>query len=230
MRVPFSQFPGRHERHYRRKLDNPLYLAAQITLDDDELLEVQRLDHDEIIDFVAELRGFVQQAIDLKPNVESDVILALKENLDRMFEVSAGLGDEQQGNQEAILQLLGLVMKSVIQAAEGDPTAMQELDDETQARTAHFTLLKQPLIADILHPKSAIKESELAATLISESEEAVASAVQLFDLEQTSQLYDDAQALLQKGLIDQSHSPQPWMRLTQIEAWLIQLREDATLN
>ena len=66
MSVPFSELPGRHERHYRRRIDKPL-IAEPSNLNDDDLLEAQRLDHEEIVAFVDELRGVVHRAVELKP-------------------------------------------------------------------------------------------------------------------------------------------------------------------
>ena len=196
MTVSFSQLPGRHERHYRRKLDNPLFADRAETRDDERLLEMQRLDHEELLGFIEALRSTVQRAVDLKPNEESDVILALKEQLDRLFEQSAGLADEQSGNQGAIRELLAVIMRNVERGAAADPQALDELEQEHAAREAHFTLLMQPLVADLLHPESTIGPGELAPSLLSESEPAVAAVLQLFDLAQLRALQTDAERCL----------------------------------
>jgi len=196
MTVPFSELPGRHERHYRRRLDNPLF-AEPTRLEDEDLLEMQRLDHAELVAFVDELRSVVQRAIGLKPNEESEVILALKEELERLYETSAGLADDQRGNQEAIEQLLGVIMRTIAGNAGGDSLAEQELHMEAQARALHFEMLQTPLIADLLHPQSLIDADQLVATLLSESPEAVEMAIQMFDPEQVQQIAAQAQALLE---------------------------------
>jgi hypothetical protein len=77
MSIPFSELPGRHERHYKRRLDNPLFRESA-TLNDADLLDAQRLDHEELLAFITELRATVERALNLKPNEESDVILKLK--------------------------------------------------------------------------------------------------------------------------------------------------------
>jgi len=196
MTVPFSELPGRHERHYRRRLDNPLFTTPTV-LNDEDLLDAQRLDHEEIVAFVEELRTVVQRAIDLKPNEESETILALKEDLERLYETSAGLADKQQGNQQAIEQLLGVVMRTIAGNAGGDSLAEQELHMEAQARALHFEMLQTPLVADLLHPQSLIEADQLVATLLSESAEAVEMAIQMFEPEQVEQIAAQAQALLE---------------------------------
>jgi hypothetical protein len=195
MHLPFSDRPGRHERHFQRRLDNPLFDSSTIP-DENELLETQRLDHEELLAFITELSQLVQQAVQLKPNEDSDVVLELKQHLDRLYETSAGLADDQTANQQAIRDLLTVIMHTVRQTAAGDTVAEQKLVMEEQARAAHFHLLKQPLVADLLHPETLIEHNQLAATLLSESPDAAKSAFGLFETAQQTQLLDEMHALL----------------------------------
>ncbi len=199
MPVQFSHNPGRHERHYRRRLGNPLFPAAPAMPDDETLLEMQRLDHEELLAFISELRAAVQSAVELKPNEESDVILGIKERLDRLYEVSAGLAEDHSGNQAAIRELIEVIMRNVERGAAGDPQALDELAQERIARAAHFELLTTPLVADLLHPQSTIAPDELAPTLLSASEAELDAALQLFDADQLSVLHGDALACLERA-------------------------------
>lgn len=227
MAIPFSQLPGRHERHYRRKIDNPLFAGGPLALDDEVLLEMQRLDHEELVAFLNELRQTVRRAIDLRPNEGSELVLELKEQLDRLYEVSAGLADDHGGNRAAIGQLLEVIMRNVERGAAGDPQAMHELAQEKTARAAHFELLGTPLVADLLHPQSAIDAGELAPSLLSEDEEGLAAALQLFDLEQLSTLFADAERCLAR-----SGAPPPGAaaRLQQIADQLVRLKRHSASN
>lgn len=227
MPTQFSELPGRHERHYRRRLDNPLFPGGRLVRDDETLLEMQRLDHEELLAFLTELRQTVQRAVDLKPNEGSEVILGLKEQLDRLYEVSAGLADDQAANQGALAQLIEVVMRNVERSAAGDPQALDELAQERAARAAQFDLLAWPLVADLLHPHSTIGADELAPSLLSESEGSLAAGLQLFDLEQLSQLFADAQQCLQ-GCAEVP--PDAAARLGQIGNRIAQLRQRTTLN
>lgn len=229
MQIPFSELPGRHERHFRRRLDNALFPEPLRNPSDDDLLEVQRLDHEELLAFITELRETVQQAVELKPNEESQVILDLKERLDRLYETSAGLCDDHAGNQAAIRQLIAVIMKTVW-AAASDPQAEQELEQETAARASHFELLREPLVADILHPHSVIGEQELAPTLLSESESALAAALQLFDADQLALLVDEAHRLLQARDPVGDRHPAARQRLAQMERALAALQPARAVN
>lgn len=226
MTTAFSQRPGRHERQYRRKLGNPLFAAA-VAADDETLLEMQRIDHEELLSFLAELRQTVQQAVELDPNVGSEVVLALKERLDRLYEQSAGLAEDHAGNQAAIRQLIEVIMRNVERGAVGDPQAIDELGQEKAARALHFELLREPLVADLLHPQSTIGAADLAPSLLSESEAAVGAALQLFDLAQLGELYADAEACLAACA-----DPPPGAagRLAQIASRLALLRQQTALN
>lgn len=195
-KVPFSQSPGRHERHFRRKVENPLFPRPIMEVTNEDLLEVQRLDHEELLKFVTSLRDLVQRAVDLKPNVESQVILDLKADLDKIYEQACTAADDQSGNKDAIRQLLAIVMVTVRSAAAGDPMAEQQLEEEEQARTTHFRLLEYPVIADLLDPDSRIEEDELIAVLLSEEEKDLNAALELFDDEQLAALVGEGNSLL----------------------------------
>ncbi|MCB1785544.1 MAG: hypothetical protein KDJ33_04805 [Gammaproteobacteria bacterium] len=227
MHANFSQRPGRHERHYRRKLGNPLFGDLSAEPDGGVLLEMQRHDHEELVAFLTELRQVVTRAAELAPNAGSDVVLGLKEDLDRLYETSAGLAEDHTSNQAAIAQLIEVVMRNVERAAGSDPQASKELHDERAARAAHFGLLAHPLVADLLHPQTTIEPGELSATLLSADAEALAAALKLFDLEQLSTLYADAENHLARITAAPAAAAD---RLSQIAARLNLLRRQATFN
>jgi len=197
MSIPFSELPGRHERHYKRRLDNPLF-REPATLNDAELLDAQRQDHEELLAFITELRATVERALNLKSNEESDVILKLKEDLERLYETSAGLADEQGANQQALSQLLNAVMNTIRSNTTGDSLAEQEMAMEQQARQMHFELLQHALVADLLHPVTLIAPDQLVPTLLSSPTEQVKAVMVVFDPEQLSMIAKEAEALIQQ--------------------------------
>ena len=87
-------------------------------------------------------------------------------------------------------------MSTIRVTAAGDPMAERHLVEEDEARRLHLRLLEHPLVADLLDPDSLIGPDELAATLLSESEEQVQAALTLFDVDQLRLLYRDARSLL----------------------------------
>jgi len=222
MTISYSERPGRYERHYRRRVDNPLFGVRAVVLEDDVLLEAQRMDHEELLAFLEELRATVRRAVELKPNEDSEVVLGLKERLDRLYEQSAGLADDHGGNQAAIADLVEVIMRNVERGAAGDAQASAELAQEREARAAHFRLLQSPLVADLLHPQSVIGADELAPCLLSATEAELAQALQLFDLSQLSQLHADAADCLARCGLAPADAER---RLGQIAGYLAVLRQ-----
>ena len=178
-----SDNPGSFERHLLRKIGNPLFVDPT-ELTDDALEVAQRQDHDIIVQFMKIFKDTLDQTITLKGNEESDVVLGLKDKLDKLYEQASSIGDDQTKAQDGIVKLLQLIMASVRKGAGNDSHAHQELDQEEQAREAHFALLASSLVADLLNPASPIKEDELAAVLLSAEKDDLAVVVQLFDQEQ----------------------------------------------
>ncbi len=188
MKTPLSQRPGRWERHLLRKRDNPLFPVDERPLTDNRLQEAQRLDHEELSAFITDFRKLVYEAVKLEPSVESEVVLEMKERLDKAYEQAAGLADDQSETREAITKLVNIIMTAVRKGAGNDQTALLELEQEEQARQAHFELLRFPLVADLLNPESPIGEAHLLPTLLSASSQDLKAAISLFDVDQLTLL------------------------------------------
>lgn len=201
VKVAFSERPGRHERHFRRKLENPLFPRPIQEFGNEDLLAVQRQDHEELLSFLQSLRQLVGQAVTLQTNEETQVILDLKAELEKHYEQACGLADNQSANKQAITQLIDVIMATVQRNAAGDALAEQELREEALARSTHFSLLESTLVADLLHPQSVIQADELAPVLLTDPEDAVRPAMDLFDAQQRLQIAADMRALLQDSAI-----------------------------
>jgi hypothetical protein len=219
MRVPFSELPGRHERHLRRRLGCRLFPRALEGPVDDALLEAQRQDHEELIAFVADLRNTVGRAVNLEANAASETVLGLKEDLERLYERSAAVAEDQAANQAALRRLIDVIVRSVRRSAGNDGLAHAEIDQAEAARALHFEQLAHPVVADLLAPDSPIGADELVPTLLCESQPSLGAALQLFDAGQLDQLCVDARVLL---LARDPHQrlASAWERLEQMEAQL----------
>lgn len=208
MEIPFSERPGRHERHFRRKLKNELFPRPVNEYTNDELLEVQRLDHEEIVACLAQLRKLVEQAVALQENEESDVVLDLKAELEKLYETSCRLGDQQGNNKAAIRDLLKVIMSTVRAHAGGDSKAESELFQEEMARQQHFAMLEYALVADLIDAETLILEDELAAVMLSGEEAQVKKALELLDQDQRLLLVEEAVALLKNRGLEEDTSYQ----------------------
>lgn len=190
--------PGAHERHLIRRSDNVLFGSRQTEVDSDSLQENQKKDHDVLQQFMLDFRDVVTKAVALKPNEDSEVILEVKDKLDKLYASSVSVADDQNRTRESIQKLLLVIMKSVRKGAEGDTHALQELDQEDMAREAHFKFLESTLVADILDPDSPIEDVDLVPTLLSAEKDDLALACQLFDDGQLSYILTEGENLLNK--------------------------------
>ncbi len=216
MNLTFSQHPGRIERHLLRKYNNPLFPESERTITPQQLSEAQRLDHEELVEFIGGFRALVQKTVELKNNEEADVILGIKEQLDMAYEQASGLTDDQSETKDAIKKLTQIIMHTISSNAAGDRTAQEELRQEQEARTAHYSLLQHPIVADLLHPESPITELELAPTLLSESSQGLQSALELFDDAQLQIICEDGSELLKRLEAEGEDTEQAKQRLTEI--------------
>ncbi len=199
-KVPFSQRPGRHERHFRRKVNNPLFPRPIHQYRDEDLLEVQRLDHEELVSFITELRTLVGEIARIPTSLDGEKLLQYKESLEKAYETAAGLAEDQTENQAAIDHLTQIISNSITRNTGGDQLAMTELEQEADARKLHYQLLKHPLVADLLHPQSLIATDELLPSLASAQADEVEAALSLFDSEQQGELRLQCEELLSNHL------------------------------
>ncbi len=192
MTVKFSPHPGPRERHLRRRFGNPLFSAAAQNVSETQIQEAREADEKELNHFLRYFRDLVQEAIDLKPEAESEIILDLKERLDKCYAHCCALPGEQSEIQTAINKLIEVIMKAVRQGAANDPVAQDKLEEEEQARQMHNELHQFNLVADLMLPDSPISKEELVPSLLSESEIGLNAALQLFDQTQLTQIYQEA--------------------------------------
>jgi hypothetical protein len=220
MTLLFSQRPGRRERHLLRKRNNPLFSDQEQRISSSDLQQAQRLDHEELVEFIGGFRTLIHETVNLQPNEDSGVILEIKQRLDRAYEQASGLADDQTETQDAIRKLLLVIMSTVAAGAGDDPHAKQELEQEKRARDAHFELLQHPIVADLLNPDSPIAQHELVPTLLSESADGLRAALELFDNVQLAILCEEAKSLLRRAEQDGKTVESQKQRLLEMETRL----------
>lgn len=195
--ILFTKLPGRRERLLIRQFNNPLF--GETNIEPFDIQDARREDAAEVEMFIEEFRNLVQQVTALEPSADVELVLKLKESLDKTYEMSAGLAGDQAEIREMIKRLLSMMMQSMWKAVGNDTTGISKLEMEEQARQAHFAMLEHPFIADLLAPDSLIDETLMVPCLLSEPAETVILAVQLFDPEQQLLVYQQGAELL-KGL------------------------------
>ncbi|MDH5472434.1 MAG: hypothetical protein OEY87_01270 [Gammaproteobacteria bacterium] len=196
MSITFSDMPGMRERQLIRRYQSPLFNSNEITVAD--VTSAQYEDAREVEEFMKEFRMLVQKAVDLEETADPDVILKLKEQLDKSYEKCAGLAGDQVEIKKMLNRLIMAIMQVMWKGVGNDYMARSKLEMEEQARESHYALLEFKIITDIIRPDSVIGEEDLVATLLSEDETQLAIAMQLFQSEQKIVICKKAGELVNK--------------------------------
>lgn len=196
MAPEFSSKPGRCERHLQRKFNNPIFPVEVRVVSQDQVEAARALDDEEFQHFSDDYQAILQEIADLAQNVDSEVVLKLKQRLDQLYEQVCGLGGDRTAEKRGLTKLHQAVNQAITTGAAGDPTAEEKLSQETQARDIHWQLLEEPLVADLLRPDSPISQDDLLPSLLSEDAGSFGVAMGMFDPEQRRSLLTQAEAWL----------------------------------
>ena len=214
--IKFSAQPGAYERHLQRKYNNPLFPDSDQHLLDKEVEQAREKDHQDLRAFFDAFQDTVQEAVELSDSVESDVLLDLKEKLERLYVQSTSLAGDLGQHQEALQKLLSVCMAGILKGAEQDQAALKKIQDELTARDVFFTLLKTPLVSQLLRGDDIIHESELIPSILSESADSLPQVLELFDPEQQQHLVDLAKEFIKQLDITTKQTTQCEARLEQM--------------
>lgn len=198
----FSKKPGMHERHLHRKHNNPLFNNP--VFDQQDIHVAQQKDQHELGLFMAEFRKLVQRSVELDANVDADILLTLKEDLDKIYEQAAGLAEDQSEIKVMVKRLIDTIMKGIWSGIGNDALAKSKLEMEEEARETHFKLLEHPIVSDLLRADSVIAEDELAPTLLTTSLDVLDLILPLFTPEQQELLLEQSIHCLDS--LDTNHS------------------------
>jgi hypothetical protein len=213
MNLHFSPEPGPRERQLRRKYQNPLFGPTGDQVTQQDVDAARQEDQIALQQFLLDIRSLIQEAVDLKPNTDSEIILDLKERLDQCYTRCCAMPGEHEEIKTAINKLIHVIMQAIRQGAANDPVALAKLDDEDAARRMHQALHVHTLIVDLLLANSPIEEAELLPTL------------SLFDIEQLGLLYETGKKRLEE-LQRQGHAlPGAWSNLALFEHALLEMTD-----
>jgi hypothetical protein len=220
MILRFSKQPGPRERQLQRRLNNPLFGASGM-LRQQDVDTAQQLDHIAMQQFMEQFREVVQRALALDKNVESEVILMLKAQLELQYAVCTGLPGQPVAIQEAIKKLIGAISSTLRSTSRDDPHALEKLGNDEEYTRLHLLLCDQLIVSDILNPDEIISNEELMPTLFCETEVGLQAALAMFPPERIRFMIEEGIVLL-KTVEAEGHSlPAAWQRLAQMENWLL---------
>lgn len=186
--VKFSPQPGAYERHLQRKYHNPLFPPSQQEFLPAEIDQARQRDQQDLQAFMEAFQETMTQAGALNGSVDSEVVLDLKEKLERLYVTSSGLAGDLSQFQDALLKLIRVCMQTIRTGASDDVIALRKLDEEDQARTVYFAMLESPLIAELMRGDDIIQRDELVPTVLSLDTPQLAAVLALFEPEYLEQL------------------------------------------
>lgn len=219
MTLHFSAKPGPRERHLQRKNNNPLFTSAgAITQQDIQLAQQQ--DQVAMQQFMEQFRELVQRAVSLDKNVESDVVLLLKAQLEQQYAVCTGLAGEPAALQQALRKLIAAISSTLRATSRDDPHALEKLRNDEEHTALHLQLCDHLIVSDLLNPDGIIGSEEQIPALLNEPQDALQAALALYPPERIVVMVGEARVLLKK-IESQGHSLMTaWQRLAQMESWL----------
>jgi len=217
--LSFSQQPGPHERQLQRKLNNPLFGAsAEITQQTVQFAQQQ--DQHAMQQFMEQFRELVQRVVGLDKNVESDVVLLLKAQLEQQYAVCSGLAGQPEALKDAIRKLIAAISSTLRATSENDADALEKLSNDEEHTALHLHLCDHLIVSDILNPDEIIRNDEQIPTLLNESEDGLRAALALYPPERIALMVGEGKALLAKIEAEGHSLPLAWQRLAQMESWL----------
>ncbi len=211
--IKFSALPGAYERHLQRKYHNPLFPSPDQHLFNKEVEQAREKDQQDLRAFFDAFEETVQEAVELSESVESDVLLDLKEKLERLYVQSTSLAGDLGQHQDALQKLLSVCMTGILKGAEHDPVAIKKIQDELTAREVFFELLDNPFVAVLLRGDEIIHESEMIPCILSEPAESLPQVLELFDPVQQQHLIDLAKEYVEQQSDDIKQATQCAARL-----------------
>jgi len=219
MKLNFSELPGPRERQLQRRLNNPLFNASS-TITQQEIDTAHQQDHVAMQQFMEQFRELVQRTVTLEKNVESEVILRLKAQLERQYAVCTGLAGRPVAIQAAIKKLIAAISSTLRLSSKNDAPALEKLNKDEAHTLLHFQLCDHLLVSDILNPEEVIKNEEQIPNLLNATEDELMAALALFPPGRIELLIEEGKVLLEKIEAGGRSMPVAWLRLAQMENWL----------
>ena len=217
--LSFSQQPGPHERQLQRKLNNPLF-GASAAITQQTVQFAQQQDQHAMQQFMEQFRELVQRVVGLDKNVESDVVLLLKAQLEQQYAVCSGLAGQPAALKDAIRKLITAISSTLRATSQNDADALEKLGKDEEHTALHLHLCDHLIVSDILNPDEIISNDEQIPTLLNESEDGLRAALALYPPERIALMVGEGKALLAKIEAEGHSLPLAWQRLAQMESWL----------
>ncbi|MEM7257743.1 MAG: hypothetical protein AAF404_10180, partial [Pseudomonadota bacterium] len=178
--MEFSEWPGAWERHIIRRQEFPMFFIDSASPTLRELAHAQLLDKSELAQLETELAQLVSRCSEITESADINAIRDIKTDLDRCYDTACGMCADLNEQKEA-LTLLNEVITTAIRRTlrDDDEHARLLLIKQESVRMRHLTRLTYPIVCDLLRDTSPIPETEFAAAMLSETDEAFTVALEV---------------------------------------------------
>jgi hypothetical protein len=225
--LEFSEWPGAWERQVIRRARCPQFFLHSSPPTTQELAQAQLLDQSELTQLESELAGLVSRCTGLTETADIGAIQTIKTDLDRCYDTACGMGADLSEQKEA-LTLLNEVITTAIRRTlrDDDEQARLKLIKQESVRMRHLTRLTYPIVCDLLRTVSPIPESDFAAAMLCETDEAFTVALEVLDQEQKRVLAEGIETIA-SSLAEKANSTGATRKLQLLQKTLTHTQESA---
>ncbi len=180
MKNTFSKWPGAWERHLIRRHSHPHYFGSGTKTTEQDLIEAKARDQQELAQFHSSLQTIVDRTTELNEESSANTIMALKKDLEICHDTAFGLAADLSDQKAAIAALNDVITTAMRRTLrdKDEPNHLRLIQNESK-RISQLSRLQYPIVCDLLRSISPIPKGELTAALLSESEAAYITALEV---------------------------------------------------
>lgn len=220
MNPSFSKWPGAWERHLIRRHDNPHYFEKITAPSSQEIAESQTRDQQELSQFHSALESLVSRTMTLTDDSCTESIVLVKKDLDACHDTAFGLAADLTEQKNAIATLNEIITGAMQRSMNNDDEAKSLLLIQNEAaRMAKLRRLEYPIVCDLLRSVSPIPNGELTGALLSESDSAYKTALEILEKDRKIYLAQRIDTII-TNLTSESHKSQALRKLELLQKQL----------
>jgi hypothetical protein len=220
MSLNFSAQPGPRERHLQRKINQPLFGGAGARVTQQTILSAQQQDQLALQLFMEQFRELVERTVKLDKNVESEVVLLLKAQLEQHYAVCTGLAGETSKLRDAIKKLITAIGVTLRGSSQADPHALEKFEGDEEHTRLHLQLCDYLIVSDILNPDDIISDEEQLPSLLAEPSDVLQAVLMIFPPERIDAMIAEGKILLKELEAGGHNMDKAWQNIALMSHWL----------
>ncbi len=204
--LEWSNNPGAHEIHLKRRQNNPYFPESRRVISKEDLELTQKKDQS---DFQTCQQRFENLASDFQKIVTSRDWLKIRERLDTLISFSIGVGGSAKEIETRALELREILMSVLRKTLANDQEKLGKLEF---ANSIHRDFIKErlnyPVIAQMCREGSPVLKEETTSTILSENPETISTFLNTLPEDNRSLIRVEALKMLKEALNGGFKDPQ----------------------